>query len=135
MAVYDWYGWTGAAGGSVIASYLKAKTKPITSRMDNGQLAKLAYIGAQIFQIGQRGRNNMAEMVDGASEYAVGSLVGDFVASKLGIVTIATAAPAAAPAAVTASATSGTASAPSGTPVGVPASGGTSAFDLPVPGY
>lgn len=134
MAVFDWYGWTGAASGSIVSSYLNAKTKPLTSRISNGNLTKLAIVAMQVFQIGTHGRANLAEAVDGASEWAVGSLVGDFITPRLiGTTTLPVAVAAPAAAAATAAAT--TAATGTSQPVGVTASGGSGAFDLPTPGY
>lgn len=128
MAEFDWYGWSGAAGGAVIASYLGAKVRPFIGQMGNANLAKYAYIAAQIFQLGRR-NNNYTELIDGASEWAVGDLVGGAISNKVLHVT-------AAPAVTTAHTVTATAAAPATSgATGVPASGGSSAFDLPVPGY
>jgi len=139
MAVYDWYGWTGAAAGSAISQYVNAKVRPLFgAKLNNATAVRLAFIAAQIFQIGTRNRPTMAEVVDGAAEWAVGSLIGDQIAQRfLGVsglpapIPSGAVAPAAPAAPVAAAAPAPAASGP----VGVPASSGSSAFDLPVPGY
>jgi len=139
MAVYDWYGWTGAAAGSAISQYMNAKVRPLFgTKLNNATAVRLAFIAAQIFQVGTRNRPTMAQAVDGAAEWAVGSLIGDQIAQRFLGVSGLPAPVASAPVAPAAPATPAAPSVPASTssgPVGVPASSGSSAFDLPVPGY
>jgi hypothetical protein len=141
MAVYDWYGWSGAAAGSAVSQYVNAKVRPLFgTKLNNATAVRLAFIAAQIFQVGTRNRPGMAQAVDGAAEWAVGSLIGDQIAQRfLGVSGLpapvaGTVAPAAPAVPATTAVPAASASTASG-PVGVPASSGSSAFDLPVPGY
>lgn len=75
-----WKPWAGAAGTSVLAEYLDAKTKPLTTGVSNGELVALGAFAADLFGVGGA---KYSRFVTGGSDWAVGSLVGTVLRSRI----------------------------------------------------
>lgn len=128
MAVHiDVQGYIGAGAAAVAAEYADAKMRRFTQALSNGELTAAAAIALQAFDV----LPGYAEYIDGAAEWAVGQLVAGIARRYI------TPAPLPAPqptAPVPAPAPAPAPATPSGV-TGVPSSGGSVAFDLPVPGF
>lgn len=140
--VLDWWGWGGGAAAAVLSDYADARMRRISASLTNGELVQIAAVLTEAFDLGARWPASLGKLVDGAADYAFGALVSSIVRRQLRptaapIPTVA-AAPAPAPAAAPPPAPAPAAPSPqssSPTPIGVPASGGSAAFNLPIPDY
>lgn len=120
----------GAAGLAVVSDWVDSKIKRFVTAATNGQLLKLAVVGADLFGFGN-GHRYAEPIRTGAAEYAVGSLVSDFTRAQL----LKTAPISTAPI-ITHPAVSTAASHPAlAAATGVPASGSSAALDLATPGF
>ena len=122
----DWNGWIGAAVGAGTSSVVDTRVRPLTTKASNGELLKVLFIAAQVLGWAPK----YSGYIDGAAEWAVGSLAGDFVARvTTGALSFL---PGGSPAPTV---VAPAAAAPATTGVAVPASSANASMDLPTPGY